>query len=73
MQHNNCMVEKSRTSLTYLERLERQLRAISGDRAQGEAWEKALKGWINAGGHPELTKAWMWGVAGEAEGWPEGR
>ena len=55
------MAIKARTSLTSLERLERQLQAISGDRAQGDAWEKALKGWINAGGHPELTKAWMWG------------
>ena len=50
-----------RTNLTSLERLERQLQAITPDRAQGDAWEKALKGWINAGGHPELTKAWMWG------------
>jgi len=58
---NTPMVEKARTSFTSLERLERQLQAISGDRAQGDAWEKALKGWINAGGHPELTRAWMWG------------
>jgi len=50
-----------RTNLTSLERLEQQLQAITPDRAQGDAWEKALKGWINAGGHPELTKAWMWG------------
>jgi superfamily II DNA or RNA helicase len=50
-----------RTNLTSLERLERQLQVITPDRAQGDAWEKALKGWINAGGHPELTKAWMWG------------
>jgi superfamily II DNA or RNA helicase len=55
------MVKEARTSLTSLERLERQLQAITPDRAQGDAWEKALKGWINAGGHPELTKAWMWG------------
>ena len=55
------MPPKARTSLTSLERLERQLRPITPDRAQGDAWEKALKGWINAGGHPELTKAWMWG------------
>jgi superfamily II DNA or RNA helicase len=55
------MAIKARTSLTSLERLERQLQAITPDRAQGDAWEKALKGWINAGGHPELTKAWMWG------------
>jgi len=55
------MATKARTSLTSLERLERQLQAITPDRAQGDAWEKALKGWINAGGHPELTKAWMWG------------
>lgn len=55
------MPRKARTSLTSLERLERQLQAITPDRAQGDAWEKALKAWINAGGHPELTKAWMWG------------
>lgn len=53
------MVAKTRTNLTSLERLERQLQAITPDRAQGDAWEKALKGWINAGGHPELTKAWI--------------
>ena len=58
---NSAMVIKARTSLTSLERLERQLRLITPSRAQGDAWEKALKGWINAGGHPELTKAWMWG------------
>jgi superfamily II DNA or RNA helicase len=61
MQQNTCMATKARTNLTSLERLERQLQAITPDRAQGDAWEKALKGWINAGGHPELTKAWMWG------------
>jgi superfamily II DNA or RNA helicase len=55
------MAKQARTSLTSLERLERQIHAITGDRAQGDAWERALKGWINAGGHPELTKAWMWG------------
>ena len=55
------MAAKTGTNLTSLERLERQLQAITPDRAQGDAWEKALKGWINAGGHPELTKAWMWG------------
>jgi superfamily II DNA or RNA helicase len=55
------MATKARTNLTSLERIERQLQAITPDRAQGDAWEKALKGWINAGGHPELTKAWMWG------------
>ena len=55
------MVTKARTNLTSLERLERQLQAITPDRAQGDAWANALKGWINAGGHPELTKAWMWG------------
>jgi len=55
------MAAKTRTNLTSLERLERQLQAITPDRAQGDAWEKALKGWINAGGHPELTKAWRWG------------
>jgi predicted helicase len=55
------MTAKTRTNLTSLERLERQLLPITPSRAQGDAWEKALKGWINAGGHPELTKAWMWG------------
>ncbi len=59
--HNSPMAIKARTGLTSLERLERQLQTITPDRAQGDAWEKALKGWINAGGHPELTKAWMWG------------
>ena len=43
-----------RTNLTSLERLERQLQAITPDRAQGDAWEKALKGWINAGGRDRL-------------------
>jgi hypothetical protein len=61
------MVTKARTSLTSLERLERQILAISGDRAQGDAWEKALKGWINAGGHPELTEAWSKGGATSSE------
>ncbi len=61
MPQNIPMAPKARTSLTSLERLERQLQAVTPDRAQGDAWEKALKGWINAGGHPELTKAWMWG------------
>jgi hypothetical protein len=42
------MAKQARTSLTSLERLERQIQAITGDRAQGDAWEKALKGWINA-------------------------
>ena len=40
------MVDKTRSNLTSLERLERQLQAITPDRAQGDAWEKALKGWI---------------------------
>jgi superfamily II DNA or RNA helicase len=61
MQQNRPVAPKKRTNLTSLERLERQLQAITPSRAQGDAWEKALKGWINAGGHPELTKAWMWG------------
>ena len=61
MAQNSRMAPKARTSLTSLERLERQLLPIRPSRAQGDAWEKALKGWINAGGHPELTKAWMWG------------
>ena len=53
------MAARMRADLTSLERLERQLQVITPDRAQGGAWEKALKGWINAGGHPELTKAWL--------------
>jgi len=61
MQHNTYIPTKARTGLTSLERLERQLQAITPDRARGDAWEKALKGWINVGGNPELTKAWMWG------------
>jgi superfamily II DNA or RNA helicase len=50
-----------RSNLTSLERLEAQIRALQEGTPQGAAWEKALKGWINAGGHPELIKAWMWG------------
>jgi hypothetical protein len=50
-----------RTELTSLERFEAQIRALQEGTPQGAAWEKALKGWINGGGHPELTKAWMWG------------
>jgi len=61
MTHNKSMIQEKRVRFTSLERLERQVQDISGDRAQGDAGEKALKGWINAGGHPELTKAWMWG------------
>ena len=34
MQHNSLMATKARTSLTSLERLERQLQAITSDRAQ---------------------------------------
>ena len=68
MQQNNCMVEKSRTSLTSLERLERQLQAITPNRAQGDAWEKALKGLINAGGHPGSRRPGCEGVAGKAQG-----
>ena len=51
MEHNTLMPTKARTSLTSLERLERQFQAITPDRAQADAWDKALKGWINAGGH----------------------
>jgi len=36
------MATKARTSLTSLERLERQFQVITPDRAQGDAWEKAL-------------------------------
>ena len=51
------MPAKARTDLTSLERLEAQIRALQEGTPQGAAWEAALKSWINAGGHPELTKA----------------
>lgn len=43
-----------RTSLTSLERLEAQIRALPDGTPQGAAWEEALVRWVNAGG--TLTK-----------------
>ena len=60
MLQNSPMPPKVRTSLTSLERLERQLQAITPDRAQGDAWEEALVRWVNGGGHPDLVKGWGW-------------
>jgi superfamily II DNA or RNA helicase len=48
-----------------LELLETRLCAISPDRAQGDAWERALCDWINAGGHDDWKRAWLW------NDWPE--
>jgi hypothetical protein len=42
-----------RSSLTSLERLEAQIRALQEGTPQGAAWEAALVRWVNAGGHPE--------------------
>ena len=50
-----CMAAKTRTYLTSLDPLERQFLAITLVRAQGDAWEKALKGWTNAGGPPNSS------------------
>ena len=55
------MATKTPVNLTSLERLERQRQAITADRVQGDAWKRVLKGWVNAGGYPEPTKAWLWG------------
>ncbi len=48
-----------------LELLEARLSAISPDRAQGDAWERALCGWINGGCATNWTQAWLW------NDWPE--
>ena len=49
-----------RSSLTSLERLEAQIRALQEGTPQGAAWEAALVRWVNAGGHPDLVKGWGW-------------
>ena len=49
-----------RSSLTSLERLEVQIRALPDGTPQGAAWEAALVGWVNGGGHPDLVKGWGW-------------
>jgi superfamily II DNA or RNA helicase len=54
------MTGKVRTSLTSLERLEAQIRALPDGTPQGAAWEEALVRWVNAGGHPDLVKGWGW-------------
>jgi superfamily II DNA or RNA helicase len=43
-----------------LERLEAQIRALPDGTPQGAAWEAALVGWVNGGGHPDLVKGWGW-------------
>ena len=48
------------SSLTSLERLEAQIRALQEGTPQGAAWEEALVRWVNAGGHPDLVKGWGW-------------
>jgi hypothetical protein len=54
------MAVKTQTSLTSLERLEAQIRALPDGTPQGAAWEAALVGWVNGGGHPDLVKGWGW-------------
>jgi predicted helicase len=49
-----------RSSLTSLERLEAQIRALPDGTPQGAAWEAALVRWVNGGGHPDLVKGWGW-------------
>jgi superfamily II DNA or RNA helicase len=49
-----------RTTLTSLERLEAQIRALPDGTPQGAAWEEALVRWVNGGGHPDLVKGWGW-------------
>ncbi len=60
MPQNSPMTGKVRTSLTSLERLEAQIRALPDGTPQGAAWEEALVRWVNAGGHPDLVKGWGW-------------
>jgi hypothetical protein len=43
-----------RSSLTSLERIEAQIRALQEGTPQGAAWEAALVRWVNADGHPDL-------------------
>jgi superfamily II DNA or RNA helicase len=54
------MEGKIQKSLTSLERLEAQIRALPDGTPQGAAWEAALVGWVNGGGHPDLVKGWGW-------------
>jgi superfamily II DNA or RNA helicase len=54
------MAGKTQKSLTSLERLEAQIRALPDGTPQGAAWEAALVGWVNGGGHPDLVKGWGW-------------
>jgi superfamily II DNA or RNA helicase len=54
------MTGKARTSLTSLERLEAQIRALPDGTPRGAAWEEALVRWVNGGGHPDLVKGWGW-------------
>jgi len=60
MAQNSRMPRKTQTSLTSLERLEAQIRALPDGTPQGAAWEAALVGWVNGGGHPDLVKGWGW-------------
>jgi hypothetical protein len=60
MAQNSPMPRKTQTSLTSLERLEAQIRALPDGTPQGAAWEAALVGWVNGGGHPALVKGWGW-------------
>jgi superfamily II DNA or RNA helicase len=60
MAQNSPMAVKTQTSLTSLERLEVQIRALPDGTPQGAAWEAALVGWVNGGGHPDLVKGWGW-------------
>jgi hypothetical protein len=60
MPQNSPMQGKIQTSLTSLERLEAQIRALPDGTPQGAAWEAALVGWVNGGGHPDLVKGWGW-------------
>ena len=60
MAQNSPMAGKTQKSLTSLERLEAQIRALPDGTPQGAAWEAALVGWFNGGGHPDLVKGWGW-------------
>ena len=56
MAQNSPMAVKTQTSLTSLERLEAQIRALPDGTPQWAVWEKTLQGWIDGGRHFELTK-----------------
>ncbi len=60
MAQNSPMAVKTQTSLTSLELLEAQIRALPDGTPQGAAWEASLVGWVNGGGHPDLVKGWGW-------------